>query len=92
MAIPPVISNLPIIKALRAGQAAPADNQSKTENTPSPSAPEDVVNISETAQQRLDGLKDLSLDKPDELADTIAEVRDLVEKHLVALGLDPDFT
>jgi len=56
MAIPPIISNSPIFKIFQSDNA-----KSKTDKTESAAqSPQDVVEISEAAQQRLNNIQDFS--------------------------------
>ena len=89
MAIPPIITNNPIVKLFRSEQKAPDGPEAGriTQQTP-----EDIVEISEIAQQRLDGLEALSSKDPARLQEVSVQTRDLLaENESLTLGVDPGF-
>jgi len=85
MAIPPIISNNPLFKLFRTEQPS----GTKQEKTANPAAtPKDIVEISDAAQQRLNGIRELSeADAPQVAADT----KDILEETGLSLGLDKGF-
>ncbi len=96
MTIPSIIANLPGLKFFRQDGAASQDSvkqtppENKADNTNTNAIPQDTVEISDTARQRLEGVKDL----PD--ADTAkavaSETGEMLADTDVTLGLDPDFS
>lgn len=78
MAIPPIISNNPLLKLFRTDQSGGTD---KTKTSDGPSTPQDVVEISDAARKRLDGVRHLSEDKPEEVKDVAGETRDILESN-----------
>lgn len=57
MALPPIINNLPIFKALK---AEGSDQTEKADKVSVPAGGEDIVEISAEAQERLEGVRTLS--------------------------------
>lgn len=83
MAIPPIISNLPIFKNLKT-----AETVQKQEVKTSPATTEDVVEISGTAQERLENVRALTEQEAPEVS---AQTSKALEDNDLALGLDPSF-
>jgi hypothetical protein len=89
MAIPPILANNPIVKMFRSEQTLPDNNEAGrlTQQTP-----EDIVEISEIAQQRLAGIETLSSDEPARIAQVTSNTADILsDNQTVSLGLDPGF-
>lgn len=83
MAIPPIISNLPIFKSLKTAEPA-----QKQEVATSPATTEDVVEISGAARERLENVRTLTEQEAPEVSAQTA--KELADSDL-ALGLDPSF-
>lgn len=83
MAIPPIISNNPLLKLFRTDQQGGEKNE-KPANTAA--TPSDIVEISETAQKRLDGIKQLSAEDPAEVQQVAGETRDILTENQISLG------
>lgn len=89
MALPPIISNLPIIKLFKSN--APANNQTNTEQAKA-QALKDSVSISAAAARGLK-LSGTSPIKDDEEARGVAQQTNaLLSENDLPLGLDPKFT
>ncbi len=86
MAIPPIIANNPLLKLFRTDNSG-TDNTAN--ETRAPATDSDVVELSNTARQRLDGIESLSASDPDRIRAVADESRGLLEanKQLI-LGLD----
>lgn len=89
MAIPPIISNIPIFKLFRSEK--PVSNESSEIKPEGSSMPQDVVNISVAATEKLEGTKALSLDNAEELRAVLGETRHILASSGQSLGLNPDF-
>lgn len=89
MALPPILSNLPIFKLFKT--AAPSSSARQAGQSTKSAVPKDVVEISEAAKKRMEGLRPLSLKNESELRETLGKTRDLIAEHGVSLGLDPSF-
>jgi hypothetical protein len=80
MAIPPIISNLPIFRLFKSDKGgktgAPVANESVA------SSSSDTVEISSAAQDKLD----LSRAR-----EAVAKIKQYLEQHPITLGLDPAF-
>ncbi len=90
MAIPPIISNNPILKLFKTDKSGGIDATQKAAEAPN--SPQDVVEISEAARKRLDGVKELSSDNPAEIKTVAENARDILEESGVTLGLDSSFS
>ena len=89
MALPPIISNLPIIKLFKSN--APANNQTNTEQAKA-KALSDSVSISAAAARGLK-LSGASPIKDDAEARGVAQqANKLLSENDLPLGLDPKFT
>ena len=86
MALPPIISNSPLFKLFKTEPAA--KSEPKPAVPQSASQPEDVVEISEAAQARLNGVQTLSEQDAPGVA---AQTREQLTDSDIALGLDPNF-
>lgn len=91
MALPPIISNLPIFKTFK---PAPSEKTAQTEpetvHSLSENVAGDVVEISQAAQQRLEGVKVLG---DDDVPVVLVETQRILEENEnISLGLDPDFS
>lgn len=88
MALPPIISNLPIIKLFKSN--APANNQTNSEQAKA-QAMKDSVSISAAAARGLK-LSGTSLIKDDTEARNVAQqTNKLLADGEMSLGLDPKF-
>lgn len=88
MAIPPIIANNPILKLFKTEPSS----GSKTDVAKTPQTPEDIVEISEAAQQHLDGIRDLSKEGADKVQEVAGETRGILEgDESLTLGADPAF-
>lgn len=96
MTIPPIIANNPLLKLFRtdgkqeqregADEKAPAARHHRQ-------TPEDIVEISQAAKQKLDGARALSPENTEEPKAIAAQTRDfLLEDRNLTLGLDPAFS
>ena len=91
MAIPPIISNNPLLKLFRTEQQSGAGKSKQPVATAQ--TPEDIVEISEAARERLDGIQDLSARKQDDVRQTAAQTGDILGHNQdLTLGLDPGFS
>lgn len=90
MAIPPILSSLPVLKLFKSGSDNTAA-QNKTDSAQSRSAKpsQDVVELSEAAKQRLNGVKEP--ENVEEARNMAADTRAQLSASDRALGLDPDF-
>lgn len=89
MAIPPIISNNPLLKLFRTD---PASGSQDNETASVSQTSEDIVEISEAAQQRLDGIQEFSSERPEEIRQTAQESREILEgDEDLTLGADPAF-
>lgn len=88
MAIPPIISNSPIFKIFQSDNA-----KSKTDKTESAAqSPQDVVEISEAAQQRLNNIQDFSAENQAEIREAAGEAGEILRRdESLTLGVDPAF-
>ncbi|GEM_PF-1480964 len=88
MAIPPIISNNPLLKLFRTDDPGfRRESGGKTEKTSNAaSTPQDIVEISQAAQQRLSGIQQLSADNPEQIQDVAGETKEILEETDVALG------
>ena len=87
MALPPIISNLPIIKMLQ-----PRDNAAAAkDNGAAKKAVADTLSISTAAARalKLSGVAEIA--DAGQARDTAAGTRAILERTNVALGLDPQF-
>ena len=87
MALPPIISNLPIIKLFQ-----PRDNAAAAkDNGAVKKAVSDTLNISTAAARalKLSGVAEIA--DAAQARDTAAGTRAILERANVALGLDPQF-
>ncbi|WP_435641396.1 hypothetical protein [Micavibrio aeruginosavorus] len=90
MALPPIISNLPIFKFFRAEGPAQPQQQSQTTKTGGAPLPRDVVEVSDAALDKLNQSQD-KIRNEAQARDTAENVRDdLAENEDVALGLDEE--
>ena len=89
MALPPIISNLPIFKLFK---SAPSSKQTGPAPAANSTLPKDVVELSDAAKKRLEGVQTLSLKNDTELRETLGQTRSLLSEHQVSLGLDPSFS
>jgi len=80
MAIPPIISKLPIFRLFKSDKGAKADAPAANESVAASSS--DTVEISSAAQDKLD----LSRAR-----ETVAKIKQYLEQHPITLGLDPAF-
>ncbi|AGH97584.1 hypothetical protein [Micavibrio aeruginosavorus] len=90
MALPPIISNLPIFKFFRS--EGPTQSQQQTQSTQSGGGtlPRDVVEVSDAALDKLNQSQD-KIRNEAQARDTAEDVRDdLAENEDVSLGLDED--
>ena len=88
MALPPILANLPVFKLFRSGQSETVQQQHGAAGKSS--APQDVVQISDAARQRLEGLEDLASDSA--AGKTATNTRTiLADDPRLTLGLPPDF-
>lgn len=85
MVIPPVILNNPIFKLFRADKPDIKQPESGAGATA-----EDIVEISVAAQQRLDGIRALPADHPEDALKLAGETRHILEGTGVTLGLNSD--
>ena len=88
MALPPIISNLPLFKVAKTDGA----NESSKTDAPqagTSSSPQDVVEISEAAAARLEEAQALADEQ--EALKVAASVRSEIAENPVSLGLAPDF-
>ncbi|MCB9991124.1 MAG: hypothetical protein H6867_07060 [Rhodospirillales bacterium] len=85
MTIPPILANNPLLKLFR------NDQQGTKAAVPavSPQTHEDIVEISEAAQQHLNGVRDIAGDG--EARETAKETADILQDSEYTLGLDPGF-
>lgn len=87
MALPPIISNLPIVKLFKPNgttQTAKAEERAPAAGT------KDTVQISEAAQAKL---KEAAALKSEQQArDTASETRQQIADYDGSLGLDPQFS
>ena len=89
MAIPPIIANNPLFKLFRTEQQG--GEKSGKADTNAAATPQDIVQISKTAQQRLDGIRQLSADDPAQFHQVAGETRDILDETGLSLGLDRNF-
>lgn len=89
MAIPPIISNNPLFKLFRTDQQG-GEKDSKADANAAATT-QDIVQISQAAQQRLDGIRQLSADDPAQIQQVAGETRDILEETGLSLGLDRNF-
>jgi hypothetical protein len=91
MALPPIISNLPIFKFFRSeGPAQPQQHQTQSAKAGGGALPRDVVEVSDAALDKLNQSQD-KIRNEAQARDTAENVReDLAENEDVALGLDED--
>ncbi len=91
MAIPPIIANNPLLKLFRTDK--PGGEDEVKDAGGAASTPEDIVEISEAARQRLDGgIHALSADDLGEVQEVAGETRAILEDTDLSLGLDPEFS
>lgn len=93
MAVPPIIANNPLLKLFRGdGKTAHGEADEKTPPVRQQTA-EDIVEISQTAAQKLGVVRLLPSGNSDEAIALAGQVREvLVEDERLILGLDPAFT
>lgn len=89
MALPPIISNLPIIKLLRSEQSSAVTGDAVKAGAPNHD--NDIVEISEAARQKLSETEPLSSDNLAQVREVAAETRSILENTDFSLGLGPDF-
>jgi hypothetical protein len=89
MALPPIISNFPLFKIFRpGGNAASPRPTDASSRVPFSNPAQDIVQISEAARQKIEGLQQLNVSQVRALT---AEVRQALEQNPISLGLNPDF-
>ena len=84
MSIPPIISNLPIFKALKSGGA----DRAQSADASSAASATDSVELSTAIKSRIGDVKTLS---PEQAAQMAAETSFMLEDGDLSLGLDPNF-
>ncbi len=90
MALPPIISNLPIFKLFRSEAPTQAPQQTQTAKSGGGALPRDVVEVSEAALDKLSQSQD-KIRNEAQARDTAEDVRDdLAENDDVSLGLDEE--
>jgi len=83
MALPPIISNSPLMKLFKTGPGAKAEAPQSAKNS---NMPQDVVELSAAARKRLDGVKTAL--NAEQARDAAAAVKDELGRSNVSLGLD----
>ena len=93
MAIPPIISSFSFLKLFKSGDDSAEGQKAASGNDAvyTPQSTEDVVEISEVAQQKLDGIRNFTSDKPEEIQGAAGESREILAQTSFSLGLDPAF-
>ena len=89
MALPPVISNLPILKMFGIGASQPAKTGKAPADNSGAKLPQDVVELSEAARSRMEGPQDLN---ESQAGNKAKETGALLSESGVSLGLDPKFS
>lgn len=89
MALPPIITNSPIYRALAGGQARPAKEANENPAANSSAATRDSVELSEAALKKLDAAKAEDLKSQNTARGTAQDVRTELERNPnLSLGLD----
>lgn len=88
MALPPIISNMPFLKVFKTDKAQAASENSEIKSA---NNPQDVVDISSAAAERLNGTKVLSLENEEELRAVLGETRHILASTDGPLGLKKNF-
>jgi hypothetical protein len=89
MALPPIISNLPIMKLFKSQNVA---NTQKTAESVKASATPDTVKLSAAAARQLKLSGTAEIKDSAQAQQTAANTRALLAENNVALGLDPQFS
>jgi hypothetical protein len=87
MALPPIISSLPIVKLFKPHGTT---QTAKAEENEPPSTGKDTVQISEAAQAKLK--ESATLKSEGEARAAAAQTREQLQSYDGALGLDPQFS
>jgi hypothetical protein len=88
MALPPIISNLPIIKFFTSGSSGAKAQAASAKTT----APTDVVEISEAAQKKLEQASGEAITTESAARDIAGDTRIILDSNEDStLGLDPQF-
>ena len=80
MAIPPIISNLPIFRLFKSDKGAKTEAPAANESVAASSS--DTVEISSAAQDKLDVSR---------AREAVAKIKQYLEQYPITLGLDPAF-
>lgn len=89
MALPPIISNSPIFKIFQSDSTRSKNDVAKTSGA---QTTEDIVEISEAAQERLNGIKSLSSDNAEQVREAAGEAGEILRRdESLTLGVDPAF-
>lgn len=94
MALPPIIANNPIIKLFQTGQKnnVSAKETAPPQETKAGATPQDIVELSEAARQKLDRAKVGPLETDQDARQAARHARDALAGHdTQTLGLDPGF-
>ena len=91
MALPPILSNLPIVKLFGAGGTQPGKAAPTPAGRSEASLPQDMVELSEAARKRLEGAKIIIGDESKARC-LASEARVMLSESDISLGLDPKFS
>ncbi len=90
MALPPIIANNPLVKALKTESSS--DTPPPAKGPEGGSLPQDVVEISSAAVQRLEESRQSEISSQEQARETAVETRSLLEESGASLGLDSEFS